>query len=76
MGNAKTLAGLVSQSGGDVFYNYTITAADVAGPYLKKVPTDYAEKSELEKLGYTSIFEMLSEKFSYEPAIFKKIEQG
>ena len=76
LGNAKTLAGLVSQSGGDVFYKYTITAADVAGPYLKKVPSDYAEKSQLEKLGYTSIYEMLSEKFHMSQRYLRKLNKG
>ncbi len=76
LGNSETLARLVSESGGDVFYNYTITSADVAGPYLDKIPTDYVEKSELDKLGYTSIYEMLSEKFHMSQRYLRKLNKG
>jgi len=76
LGNAKTLAGLVAKSGGDVFFDYTITAADIAGPYIKNVPVDYSEKSKLEKLSYTSVYEMLSEKFHMSQRYLRELNKG
>ncbi|MEE9314477.1 MAG: L,D-transpeptidase [Rhizobiaceae bacterium] len=76
LGNAKTLSGLVAQSGGETLTSYTITKADVAGPYLKRVPTDYAEKSELEELSYLSIHEMLSERFHMSQGYLRKLNKG
>ena len=42
---------------------YTITAKDVAGPFIAHVPDDYREKAALDRLAYTSAQELLAEKF-------------
>jgi lipoprotein-anchoring transpeptidase ErfK/SrfK len=42
---------------------YTITAEDVAGPFQKKIPDDLMSQGELETLAYTSIVELLAERF-------------
>lgn len=43
--------------------NYTITEKDVAGPFLKKLPSKMEEMKDLPKLGFTSPREGLAEKF-------------
>ncbi len=42
---------------------YTITEEDVAGPFVDKIPEDYAEMAEMDRLAYTSVAEMLAERF-------------
>lgn len=54
---------------------YTITAADVAGPFAP-IPSDMLEKSRLSALGYTSASEALGEKFHASPAVLKKLNPG
>jgi len=52
--------------------DYTITAADVAGPY-RKVPADMMAKAKLDKLGYTSIDEALGERFHASPKLLRQL---
>lgn len=61
--NADTAPALVS---------YTITAADVAGPYAK-VPAGMEAQKELKALGYESVHEALGERFHASPALLKKL---
>ncbi|TPM04948.1 L,D-transpeptidase family protein [Mesorhizobium sp. B2-3-10] len=53
----------LSQSGGDAFANYTITAEDAAGPYVASIPEDYSQKAQLDRMGFTSVTEALAERF-------------
>jgi lipoprotein-anchoring transpeptidase ErfK/SrfK len=64
---------LLAESGGDPFTTYTLTAEDVAGPYVAAVPEDYGEKAKLDKLGYTSVTEALAERFHMDEAYLKAI---
>jgi lipoprotein-anchoring transpeptidase ErfK/SrfK len=51
---------------------YTITDADVAGPYAE-VPEDMMEQSKLPALSYASILEALGERFHASPALLKQL---
>ncbi|MGE3366241.1 MAG: L,D-transpeptidase family protein [Rhizobiaceae bacterium] len=64
---------LLAESGGDPFTTYTLTAEDVAGPYVAAVPEDYGEKAKLEKLGYTSVTEALAERFHMDEGYLKAL---
>src|SRR6185436_12981091 len=55
--------------------DYTITAEDVKGPFVK-VPVDMMAKSKLATLGYTSVAEKLGEKFHCSPALLKSLNPG
>jgi lipoprotein-anchoring transpeptidase ErfK/SrfK len=50
-------------TGGDPFTTYTLTQEDVAGPFVASVPEDYSAKAKLERLSFTSVPEMLGERF-------------
>jgi lipoprotein-anchoring transpeptidase ErfK/SrfK len=63
----------LAASGGDPFTNYTLTAADVAGSFVAAIPEDYGEKAKLEKLSYTSVTEMLAERFHMDEAYLKSL---
>ncbi|MDB5427925.1 MAG: hypothetical protein JWR43_1900 [Phenylobacterium sp.] len=56
--------------------DYVITAEDVKGPFLAKVPTDMAEMAKLEALGFTSPAEELAERFHMDEALLKALNPG
>ena len=58
------------------FSTYTITQADVAGPFVSSIPVDYAEKARLERMAYTSSVEMLAERFHMSEAYLRNLNPG
>jgi lipoprotein-anchoring transpeptidase ErfK/SrfK len=48
---------------------YTITDADVAGPFVEQIPSDIEQQATLESLVYTSIVEALAERFHASPTL-------
>ena len=52
---------------------YTITAADAAGPFVPSIPSDLAQQAALPSLGYTSVLEMLAERFHSAPALLQQL---
>ncbi len=63
----------LAESGGEAFVDYTITTEDAAGPYVAAVPEDYGEKAKLDRLGYTSVAEMLAERFHMDVKYLKAL---
>ncbi|MGO4832701.1 L,D-transpeptidase, partial [Rhizobiaceae sp. 2RAB30] len=49
------------------------TATDAAGPYVASVPADYGEKAKLDQLSYTSVAEMLAERFHMDVNYLKSL---
>lgn len=66
----------LAQSGGDAFITYEITPADVAGPFVASVPADYGEKARMERLSYTSVAEMLAERFHMDEKYLRTLNPG
>ncbi|MDB5423444.1 MAG: hypothetical protein JWQ29_860 [Phenylobacterium sp.] len=56
--------------------DYVITADDAKGPFVAKIPTDYAEMAKLPALSYTSPSEALAEKFHMDEALLKSLNPG
>jgi lipoprotein-anchoring transpeptidase ErfK/SrfK len=54
---------------------YTITAADVAGPFTP-IPKDMQEQASLPRLGYTSALEGIAERVHASPALLKALNPG
>lgn len=52
---------------------YTITQQDVAGPFSPTIPDDMIEKSKLPSLSYTSVLEMLGERFHASPKLLQRL---
>lgn len=52
---------------------YTVTAEDAATPTTPSIPEDMMEKAKLTRLGYTSLAEMLGERFHASPALLKRL---
>jgi lipoprotein-anchoring transpeptidase ErfK/SrfK len=56
--------------------DYTLTDADVKGPFVRRIPEDMMEKAKLEKLGYASAEEALGEKFHSSPRLLRSLNPG
>ena len=71
--DASAIKEALAESGGDAFMDYTITASDAAGPFVAAVPADYGQKAKLERLSYTSVSEMLAERFHMDEKYLKAL---
>lgn len=60
----------------DVIVSYELTADDLKGPFVDKIPTDYAEMAKMKRLSYASPLELLSEKFHIHPDLLKALNPG
>lgn len=65
----------LTQAATPVLTRYTITAADVAGPF-RPVPTDLADQAALPALNYASAFEGLAEKFHVTEELLSLLNPG
>jgi lipoprotein-anchoring transpeptidase ErfK/SrfK len=66
----------LEKTGGPAFTTYTITNQDAAGPYVASIPADYGKKAELKRLGYSSVTEMLAERFHMDEDYLKQLNPG
>ena len=64
---------LAKQGSKPAFIEYTITEADLKGPYAESIPHDYALQAKMKGLYYTRVTEMLSEKFHMDEDFLKKL---
>ncbi len=55
---------------------YTITAQDVAGPFLRKLPSKMEDMKDIPKLGFTSAREGLAEKFHMSEQLLAALNPG
>ena len=53
---------LVQTSNQPVLRDHTTTVADVAGPFIKSIPTDYRKMAKLDRLSYRSPRQLLAER--------------
>ena len=64
---------LAKQGNKPAFVEYTITDADIQGPYAASIPHDYALQAKMKGLYYTRVTEMLGEKFHMDEDFLKKL---
>lgn len=57
----------------DTISSYTISDEDAAGPFAEDIPTDPMEQAKLPALSYTSVLELLGERFHAAPALLKRL---
>ncbi|NNE24599.1 MAG: murein L,D-transpeptidase [Rhizobiales bacterium] len=55
---------------------YTVTEEDVRGPFVAEIPEDYAERAKMDSLAYTSVDEMLAEKFHMDIDFLRYLNDG
>lgn len=63
-------------TGGPAFAEYMISDQDAAQPYVASIPDDYSEKAQLPSMAYTSVREMLAEKFHIDETYLQEINPG
>ena len=68
-----TWENLAAAGNGPALLEYAITQEDADGPFVANIPEDMVEKAKLQTLGYTSLLELLSEKFHATPEFLKKL---
>ena len=66
----------LKQDSGPVLIEYTISRADVAGPFAEKIPASYEKKAKLKRLDYTGVTEMLAERFHMDEDLLKQLNRG
>ncbi len=66
----------LDMTGGPAFIDYTITPEDAATALVASIPQDYAHKAQLEHMSFTSVEEMLGERFHMDEAYLREINQG
>ena len=55
--------------------SYVITDADLAGPFVGRIPNDLMEQARLDALGYASPLEGIAEKFHASPRLLEMLNQ-
>src|SRR5579884_246992 len=55
---------------------YTILAPDVAGPFIKRIPSNMMAQAKLPNMGYTSPLEELGERFHCSPKLLEQLNNG
>jgi lipoprotein-anchoring transpeptidase ErfK/SrfK len=55
---------------------YVISNEDAAWPFTPNIPEDMMEKAKLKKLDFSSVIELLGERFHASPALLKKLNPG
>jgi lipoprotein-anchoring transpeptidase ErfK/SrfK len=71
--DTQAIAEALTDTGGPALIDYTITGEDAAGPFVASVPADYGEKAKLERLSYTSVAEMLAERFHMDEDYLRRL---
>jgi len=71
--NSEDIMQRLTYSGGLPIIDYTITAADAAGPYVASIPEDYAHKAALPAMSYMSVTEKLAEQFHMDENYLKSL---
>jgi lipoprotein-anchoring transpeptidase ErfK/SrfK len=68
-----TMVSLQGEDQVEPLVSYVITAEDVKGPFLKRIPADKMEQAKLDHMGYTSPLEAIGEKFHANPRLLQKL---
>lgn len=74
--DAEVFARLTQADGAPVLADYTITAADLTGPFIGTVPTDLEAQSKLATVGYATPLEALAEKFHVTEGFLRALNPG
>jgi len=58
-----------------ILASYTVTDADVAGPFVR-IPADMMGRATLDRLGYENVIEALGERFHASPTLLRSLNPG
>nr|WP_313428128.1 L,D-transpeptidase [Brevundimonas diminuta] len=74
--DAEVFRRLTAGDDGRVLTDYTIAAADLAGPFIGQVPADLTEMAKLHTVGYATPLEMLAERFHMTEGLLQALNPG
>jgi lipoprotein-anchoring transpeptidase ErfK/SrfK len=74
--DAKLYAALTAEDAAPAMQDYVITEADVAGPFVEKIPTEMEDMAKLERLAFTGPAEALAEKFHMDEKLLRALNPG
>lgn len=74
--DAKSWTALLAVGGPPVLTTYTLTDADVAGPFFPDLPRDYSKLAELPTIGYRNVAQKISAKFHLGEALLAYLNPG
>lgn len=74
--DAKEWDALVAESPGPVLMDYTLTDADVAGPFMPDIPKNYADQAKLKTLAYHSPTQKIAAKFHMSRELLGQLNPG
>nr|WP_303706078.1 L,D-transpeptidase [Brevundimonas naejangsanensis] len=74
--DAEVFRRLTAGDDGRVLTDYTITAADLSGPFIGQVPANLADMAKLKTVGYATPLEMLAEKFHMTEGLLQALNPG
>lgn len=69
----QTWNSLLKNQNKPTFGTYTITAADIKGPYVKSIPRNYALQAKMRGLYFTRVTEMLGERFHIDEDFLRQL---
>ncbi len=75
LADCETWKALGADTGEPAFTTYTLTDADVNGPF-EKIPPKLADQATLDTLGYQSMAELIAERFHISPALLRQLNRG
>ena len=73
---AQVLTALTNANRQPITQDYTITSDDEKGPFIGRLPSDFAAQARLGKPGYTSSVQELAERFHMSEALLKALNPG
>ena len=74
--DAEVWSALTKGGGDDVLHEYEITQEDLDHDFAEEIPEDYAELAKMDRLAYTSIEEMLAERYHMDIDLLKALNEG
>jgi lipoprotein-anchoring transpeptidase ErfK/SrfK len=74
--NKTTIAEALAAASEPATIRYTITTEDASAPFVPSIPEDMMEKAKLKRLEYTSLIEMLAERFHASPTLLTRLNPG
>jgi lipoprotein-anchoring transpeptidase ErfK/SrfK len=73
---AAALAAMAAKDPAPAMQTYSITASDIAGPFIGPVPKDYKRLARLPALGYSSPEQRLAETFHMDTRLLEALNPG
>src|SRR5262245_7996479 len=74
--DCETWKALGGDSADPPIVTYTVTEADMQGPFEPQIPKELAAQASLAALGYDSLLEALAERFHAAPSLIQKLNPG